>query len=123
MIFIVTLNTRAATDEFGVDLVQNARVLGATPLQLLTSVYLPGVALSIVSSARLSIGLGFQAAVVAQFFGSPAGLGFLIAQGQQSYNSTQIYAGIAVTSILAYFMDMLLAQAGKRASRWLPANG
>lgn len=123
VIFIVTLNTRAAVDEFGVDLVQNARVLGATPVQLLTSVYLPGVALSIVSSARLSIGLGFQAAVVAQFFGSPAGLGFLIAQGQQSYNSTQIYAGIAVTSILAYFMDMLLGQAGKRASRWLPANG
>ena len=122
VIFIVALNTRVAVDEFGVDFVQNARVLGATPMQLLTSVYLPGVALSIVSSARLSIGLGFQAAVVAQFFGSPAGLGFLIAQGQQSYNSTQIYAGIAVTSILAYLMDLLLGQAGKRAGRWLPAN-
>lgn len=122
VIFLVSLNTRAAVDEFGVDFVQNARVLGATPMQLLTSVYLPGVALSIVSSARLSIGLGFQAAVVAQFFGSPAGLGFLIAQGQQSYNSTQIYAGIAVTSILAYLMDLLLGQAGKRAGRWLPAN-
>jgi NitT/TauT family transport system permease protein len=122
VIFVVTLNTRVAVDEFGADFVQNARVLGATPIQLLTSVYLPGVALSIVSSARLSIGLGFQAAVVAQFFGSPAGLGFLIATGQQSYNPTQIYAGIVVTSILAYLMDMLLGQAGKRASRWLPAN-
>ncbi len=122
VIFVVALNTRVAIDEFGVDFVQNARVLGATPVQLWTSVYLPGVALSIVSSARLSIGLGFQAAVVAQFFGSPAGLGFLIAQGQQSYNSTQIYAGIAVTSILAYLMDLLLGQAGRRAGRWLPAN-
>jgi NitT/TauT family transport system permease protein len=78
------------------------------------------VALTILSSARLSIGLGFQAAVVAQFFGSPTGLGFLIAEVQQSYNPTQIYAAIVVTSILAYLIDLVLALVEKRSGRWLP---
>jgi NitT/TauT family transport system permease protein len=120
VIFVVALSTRTAVEEIQGDLVQNARVLGAGPVQLLGSVYLPGVALTILSSARLSIGLGFQAAVVAQFFGSPTGLGFLIAEGQQSYNPTQIYAAIVVTSILAYLIDLVLALVEKRSGRWLP---
>lgn len=122
VVFLVAFNTRAAVDEIGADYVLNARVLGADGWQLTTTVYLPGVALSVVSSARVAVGLGFQAAVVAQFFGSPSGLGFLIAQGQQSYNPAQIYAGIALTSLLAYAFDLLLGLVGRRASRWLPGN-
>ena len=120
VIFLVALNTRAAVEDVQGELVVNARMLGANSFHLLTTVYLPGVALSVLSSARLSIGLGFQAAVVAQFFGSPKGLGFLIAEGQQSYNPTQIYAGIVVTSILAFVIDVLLGLGGRRAGRWLP---
>ena len=100
----------------------NARVLGGNGFQLLGTVYLPGVALTILSSARLAVGLGFQAAVVAQFFGSPVGLGFLIAEGQQSYNPTQIYAAIVLTSLLAYVIDLGLGIVEKRASRWLPTH-
>lgn len=122
VIFLVALNTRAAVEGIQGDLVLHARMLGANPLQLLNSVYVPGVALSVLSSARLSIGLGFQAAVVAQFFGSTGGLGFLIAEGQQSYNPTQIYAGIVVASFLAYLMDIVLGVVNKRTSRWLPVR-
>ena len=120
VVFLVALNTRAAMEEVKGDFVLNARVLGANPLQLFRTVFLPGVALSVLASARLAIGLGFQAAVVAEFFGSPNGLGYLIAAGQQSYNTTQIYAAIVLTSILAFILDLLLGRVAKRASRWLP---
>jgi sulfonate transport system permease protein len=120
VVFLVALNTRAAMDEIKGDFVLNARVLGANPLQLFRTVFLPGVALSVLASARLAIGLGFQAAVVAEFFGSPNGLGYLIAAGQQSYNPTKIYAAIVLTSILAFLLDLLLGRVAKRASRWLP---
>ncbi len=117
VVFLVIVTVMAGMNEIGVDYVQNARALGATRLQLLTSVYLPGVAIWIFAAARSSAGMAFQTAIVAQYFASSVGLGFLIATGANELNASLVFGAIVITAALAIVVDLLLRFIGSRFER------
>jgi NitT/TauT family transport system permease protein len=122
IVFVVLLTVEAGVRQIQGDYVENARMLGASWSDLLRTVYLPGISIWALSATRVSVGLGFQAAVVVEFFGSPRGIGHLITEGGTTLNSVQLYAAIALTAILAYALDMLLRLVEVRVGRWNVAS-
>ncbi len=121
-VFLVAIVVQAAIKEIQGELVSNVRALGASGVQQFTSLYLPGTLIWIVSVARLCIGHAIVAAIVAEFFGSPKGLGFAIQYGLETFNTRQVYSAIIVAAFLAYVVDLLLKRVDTRVSRYLPSS-
>jgi NitT/TauT family transport system permease protein len=116
--FLVAVTVEQGVKEIQGDYVQNARMLGASWGNLMRTVYLPGVSVWILSAARASVGLAFQATVVTEFFGSSKGLGYLIVQGETQFDAPEIYAAIILTAALAYLIDLALRLVERRYVRW-----
>ncbi len=123
VVFLVAITVEKGMEEIEGDFIANTRMLGATNADIVRDVYLPAVGIWVITSARLAIGLAFQSAVVAEFFGAGRGLGFLIVHGEQSFDVKEIWAGIVLTVVLALIIDGLLSLIDRRVSRWLPGQG
>jgi len=120
ILVMVIVSIAAAFRDIDEGIVLNATVLGASPLDLALHVYVPAVALMVVSSARNTLGFALQAALVAEFVGTADGLGFLIVKGQQTFDVSTIWAALVVVVLLAVVLDQALAQIGRIVSRWRP---
>jgi len=121
LVFLVAINIENGMRQIGSDIVAHARILGAGAGGLFRDVYLPGIGLWVLISARICIGYALQAAIVSEFFGSHAGLGFLVLKGEAAYDVGTIYAALVVTVILALIFDFLLGLVEHRTMRWLPS--
>jgi NitT/TauT family transport system permease protein len=102
--------------------VANMRALGASWTHLARHVYLPSLALLLLTTCRVSFAFAFQAALVAELLGSSNGLGFLIVQGQSQFDVSEIFSAIALVIVLAIVTDTILMFLEHRVSRWAPAR-
>jgi NitT/TauT family transport system permease protein len=121
IVFMVIINVYSSIADIPREILDHGRMLGASWWQLITTVYLPAIGIWVINSARIAVGLGFQAAVVSEFFGSSRGLGYTLATGQQQLNSRVIYAAVVVTALLAVLIDFGLGLLNRRVARWMPA--
>lgn len=122
VVFVVASNVEAGLREIQGDLISNVRMLGGSRWGLLRDVYIPGIALLLSASARTCMGYALQAAIVSEFFGSFSGLGYLIVNGQTSYDISIMYASLLVTIVLALMIDSVLALLERRVLVWLPSS-
>lgn len=119
LVFFVTFfNALQGVREVDSVVLNNARILGASRSNLLRHVYFPAAASWILSSLRTSVGFAVVGAVIGEYLGSSSGLGHLIAQAQGLFDSTGVFAGIAVLSAFVLLLDLLLDRAEARLSRW-----
>ena len=79
VLFPVTINTEAGLRTTSERLIEMLRSFGATPRQIFFKVSLPSAVPFILAGLKLGIGRGLIGVVVAELFGSRAGLGRLIA--------------------------------------------
>jgi ABC-type nitrate/sulfonate/bicarbonate transport system permease component len=122
ILFIVALNVAAGVGEVRADVLNNAKLMGAGPMQLVRHVYVPSIGLWVLSTARLTVGYAFNATIAAEFIGANRGLGFLLTLGQNSTNANQVWGALAVTVVIAIIIDTVLAAVETRATRWMPAT-
>lgn len=116
--FIAFYGIYVGVRELDRTLLDNWRLLGASRFQLIREVYVPAVATWVVGSLRAGVAWALLAAVVAEFLGSRAGIGFRVAQATQTLQSTKVLAIILFVAILATVMDRLLVLAERRMSAW-----
>jgi NitT/TauT family transport system permease protein len=122
IIFMVIVNTAAGVREVDPVVVQNMQMLGARRGELIRSVYLPSAAVWIMTSARLTVGWALQAAIVAEFIGATAGLGYLTVTGQNDFNTNEVWAATFVVLVIAVVVDRFLYLVQRRLTRWMPAT-
>jgi NitT/TauT family transport system permease protein len=122
VIFIVAVTVAAGIREISPDLLLNARMLGARPLDRLRIIYLPAVAIWILTSARTTVGYAVQATIASEFIGSSKGLGTLIIEGDVRLDVGEMFAAITVVFLLGIALDSLLGVIQKRATRWMPRS-
>ena len=94
--FIVFFNVYQGVKEVSPVVLANARMLGASPRQLLRHVYLPSATSWVFSSLHTSVGLAFVGAVVGEYLGSSRGVGYLILQAEGAFDINTVMAGILV---------------------------
>ena len=73
-------------------LIRVGRSFGATPLQLLTRIYLPAMRRPIVNGARLGLGVAITGTLLAETKLSNRGLGYLIIQTYTTFDMPRMYA-------------------------------
>ena len=71
--FVVFFNVYQGVREVSPNLIANARMLGASPRQLLRSIYLPSAMSWVFASLHNAVGLAFVGAVVGEYLGSARG--------------------------------------------------
>ncbi|HEV7717356.1 MAG TPA: ABC transporter permease [Arsenicitalea sp.] len=99
VIFPVIINTEAGLRTTNLQLVEMVRSFGASKRQVFLRVALPSALPFIFAGLKLGIGRGLMGVVVAELFGSRAGIGQLISQAADSFNMPQLFAGVIILAI------------------------
>ena len=118
--FIVFFNVYQGVKEVSPTVLANVRMLGASRGQLLRHVYLPSATSWVFSSLHTSVGMAFVGAVVGEYMGSAAGVGYLILQAEGSFDINTVFAGILVLTLFALLLDTLVSVIEKRLLTWRP---
>jgi NitT/TauT family transport system permease protein len=118
--FIVFFNTYRGVREVDRTIIDNVRMLGATHAQLVRHVLVPSALTWIFSSLHISIGMAIIAVVVGEYLGASKGIGYLIAQAEGVFDTTGVFAGIAVLAAGVLLVSGLVGQLERRLLRWKP---
>ena len=121
--FIVFFNVYQGVKEVSPVVLANARMLGASPRQLLRHVYLPSATAWVFSSLHNSVGLAFVGAVVGEYLGSARGVGYLILQAEGTFDINTVMAGIVVLTAFALALDAVVSRIEKGLMKWQPRSG
>jgi NitT/TauT family transport system permease protein len=120
--FIVFFNTLEGVKSVDRVLIDNARMLGASEKQLLRHVFIPSALTWIFSSLHISVGFAITGAVVGEYLGASAGVGYAIAQAQGVFDTKGVFAGMFILMIAVLIIDLLVNRLERHLLRWRPAQ-
>ena len=120
--FIVFFNVYQGVKEVSPVVLSNARMLGATRRDLLRHIYLPSATSWVFSSLHTSVGMAFVGAVVGEYLGSAAGVGYLILQAEGAFDINTVFAGILVLTAFALLLDWIVTVTERHLLRWRPTS-
>jgi NitT/TauT family transport system permease protein len=118
--FVVFFNAFQGVREVDRNLLANARVLGASRLQIVRHVVLPSALTWIIASLHVAFGLSIIGAIVGEFLGSQRGLGDVIANAQNNFNPNGVFAAMFIIAVLALTAEGLIGQVERRLLAWRP---
>jgi NitT/TauT family transport system permease protein len=119
--FIVFFNVYQGVMEVSPTVLNNGRMLGMSERQLMRHVYWPSALSWMFSSLHTSVGFAVVGAVVGEYLGSAAGLGYLIQQAEGVFDVAGVFAGMFVLSIFVVLIDMGVTLVERRLLVWRPA--
>ncbi len=119
--FIVFFNVYQGVREVSHTVLNNARMLGLSERQLMRHVYWPSALSWMFSSLHTSVGFAVVGAVVGEYLGSAAGLGYLIQQAEGIFDVAGVFAGMFVLSAFVSLIDMAVSVVERRLLMWRPA--
>jgi sulfonate transport system permease protein len=102
-------------------LVEVARIYRLSPVEMAARVLLPAALPAYLTALRSGLGLGWMFVVAAELMGASEGLGYLLVDGQEGGNPTEVIAAIVVFAIVGKLTDWLLALLAARLLVWQDA--
>ena len=120
--FIVFFNVYQGVKEVSPTVLANARMLGMNERQLMRHVYWPSALSWMFSSLHTSVGFAVVGAVVGEYLGAAAGLGYLIQQAEGVFDVAGVFAGMFVLAAFVLVIDMVVTVVEKRLLVWRPAT-
>jgi NitT/TauT family transport system permease protein len=118
--FIVFFNVYQGVKEVSPTVLANARMLGMSERQLMRHVYWPSALSWMFSSLHTSVGFAVVGAVVGEYLGSAAGLGYLILQAEGTFDIAGVFAGMFVLAVFVIVIDILVTMVERRLLVWRP---
>ncbi len=95
--------------------VWSARNMGAAPLQVFAKVILPASLPQVLTGLRIGLALAFIVTVAAELQNSRSGLGYLIADAENSLRFDLMYAAIIAIGVIGFAGDRVLVALRRRA--------
>jgi NitT/TauT family transport system permease protein len=121
--FIVFFNVYQGVKEVSTTVRDNARMIGMNEGQLMRHVYWPSALSWMFSSLHTSVGFAVVGAVVGEYLGSAAGLGYLIQQAEGVFDVAGVFAGMFVLSAFVILIDIFVSMVERRLLVWRPNAG
>jgi NitT/TauT family transport system permease protein len=118
--FIVFFNVYQGVKEVSATVLANARMLGMSERQLMRHVYWPSALSWMFSSLHTSVGFAVVGAVVGEYLGAAAGLGYLIQQAEGVFDVAGVFAGMFVLAAFVIVIDAIVTVVEKRLLVWRP---
>jgi NitT/TauT family transport system permease protein len=120
--FIVFFNVYQGVKEVSPTVLDNGRMLGMNDRQLMRHVYWPSALSWMFSSLHTSVGFAVVGAVVGDYLGSAAGLGYLIQQAEGIFDVAGVFAGMFVLSAFVLLIDYGVTLVERRLLVWRPVS-
>ncbi len=110
-LFSMAYNTKMGIRSIGKHLMDAGRIMGATDLEMLKEVIIPGSLVGIIPGLRLGVGYSWRALIGAEVLASKSGgIGRMIYGARSMGDVTGILVGLALVGIFAYIVDTLVIQ-------------
>jgi NitT/TauT family transport system permease protein len=121
--FMVFFTTYQGTRQVDLDLVENARLLGARRWDIWTKIAIPYSAVWVFTGIRIGLPYALIGAIVGEFVVSEAGVGFRIKEATSFFNTAAVFAGLIVLMVISLFLLGLLKIVEGRVLGWQTAKG
>ncbi|WP_407977295.1 ABC transporter permease [Brucella pseudogrignonensis] len=120
VLFIFMLNIHEGLKTIDKDLLELFRTMKAPRSYVLRKVILPWLVPWVIASLRIGIGLSLIGAVVAELIGSSAGLGWYIEYSAGRLDTTGVFAGLVLLTVIAVVGNLIVGALEKHYSSWRP---
>jgi NitT/TauT family transport system permease protein len=117
-LFPILLNTISAVKTVDPLLVKSARGLGFNQFRIFQKIVVPASVPQIFTGIRLAGGYALLVLIAAEFVGANSGLGFLITNSEQNFQSPMMYAAIITISGIGVILNFVLLRVERRFSTW-----
>lgn len=118
--FIVFINTIAGIRSAPVQLLQVARVMGASEWDLVRKVVFPAATPFIVAALQITVPQAMIGAIVGEFISSNRGVGHLISRAAGWLDTPGLFAGIFALLVVVLLMNLGVTALGNYLMRWNP---
>ncbi|MFC1408792.1 ABC transporter permease [Streptacidiphilus sp. N1-12] len=120
--FVVFFNAFQGVREVDRVFVNNARVLGASRLQITRHVVLPSALTWITASLHVAFGFAVIGAIVGEFLGAQQGLGLVISDAQNHFNPNGVFAAMVIIAVIALTAESGISLLEKKLLAWRPPS-
>jgi NitT/TauT family transport system permease protein len=121
VLFVVFFATYAGIKDVDPALVASARVLGAKRFDVVRHVLVPSALTWIFASLRSAVGFALIGAVVAEYLGANAGVGYRIQASESQLDTSGVFGGLAILMGLVFVVDTVIRAIQRRFVVWKPA--
>ena len=120
LFFHMTLATISQIDGVNRNLINVARTMGASKLQIYTRVIIPAILPGLLVVLRLNLFGAWMVVLVAESTGVGYGLGQVIMLARNTFNPSLVFFTIALIGVLGFASDWALRMLQKRILYWVP---
>jgi NitT/TauT family transport system permease protein len=121
-VFPVLINTYQGVRECDKNMLEVARSFRSSEMQIWLHVLLPYSIPYMAAGIRLAIGRGLVGMVVAEFFTSISGLGYMITRYAHIFETDKTFVPVLLLMVLGVAMTSLLKRLEKRIAPWSRAD-
>ncbi|WP_405884817.1 ABC transporter permease [Streptomyces sp. NBC_01136] len=118
--FIVFFNAFQGVREVDRNILANAKVLGASQLQIIRHVTVPSALTWIIASLHSAFGFAIVGALVGEVLGAQKGLGLVIKTAQDNFDPDGVFATMVVIAVIVLGAEWLIGKLEHRLLAWRP---
>ena len=121
-VFPVLINTYQGVRECDKNMLEVAYSFRSSEWRVWQDVLLPFAVPYIIAGIRLAIGRGLIGMIIAEFYTTISGLGFMITRYANVFEMDKTFVPVIVLMVLGVFLTSLLKWVGRRIAPWSSAN-
>lgn len=118
VLFLVFLNTFAGVRQVDQDLIDGARLMRATRMQVVIKVIGPSALSWLFAGLRVSVPYALIGAVLGEMIASNRGLGYLVQYSGAQFDTAGVFAVLIVIALLAMALNFIVDIVQNRMERW-----
>lgn len=118
VLFLVFLNTFAGVRQVDQDLIEIARLMKATRLQVIAKVIVPSAMSWMFAGLRVSVPYALIGAVIGEMVASNKGLGYLVQFSGAQFDTAGVFAVLIVIALLAMTSNFLVDAVQNHLEQW-----
>ena len=121
-VFPVLINTYQGVRECDKNMLEVARSFRSNEWRMWQDVLLPFAVPYIIAGIRLAIGRGLIGMIIAEFYTTISGLGFMITRYANVFEMDKVFVPVIVLMFLGVSLTSMLKWVGQRIAPWSNAN-
>ena len=121
-VFPVLINTYQGVRECDKNMLEVARSFRSNEWRMWQDVLMPFAVPYIIAGIRLAIGRGLIGMIIAEFYTTISGLGFMITRYANVFEMDKVFVPVIVLMVLGVSLTTLLKWASRRIAPWSNAN-
>lgn len=118
VVFVAFYNVYQGVKSMDQDLLDMAKSYRGSRYTTLRWVVLPSISTWMLTALRLAIGLALIGAIIAELVGSSVGVGYYIKLSSNLYDTTGVFTGLLVITVVAMVLEQVVAAVERRVLRY-----